>query len=423
MPFPDVTGWVPDQQLAGIGTDFAARIDEIRMQQAMTGQQPIPEYSPDQTPQQYLMLLAPQDYAMARTISAENGWDVDQLMREAEASGYYQAGTGSNIFNSIGNLTRVGRGEVTGFGDFARDAALLGAIGYGTGQLGGGQAGASVPAGAEVAPNGLLTGSASAAGGGVGTLSGAVPAVGASPGLAAGLGVAGAAVGPNGLPTGPASAAGGGVGTMSGGVPAVGAGTVGNALSNIPSWVNDYLLPGVNALLGYNAADNASDAMAGAYDRAIEEQRRQYDTTRADLMPWLTAGQGALSNLQNPNAFQASPGYEWARNEGIRDIGNSFAARGGAASGNALRALSEYQTGLAQQDYNNWWNRQAGVAGVGQNTAVNLGGIGANAANVAGNYLADRGVARASGVLGRNAAVAGGLNDAAYNWLARRRTA
>lgn len=40
----------------------------------------------------------------------------------------------------------------------------------------------------DLAPNGLITGSASAAGGGVGTLSGAVPAVGASPGVGAGAG-------------------------------------------------------------------------------------------------------------------------------------------------------------------------------------------------------------------------------------------
>lgn len=194
------------------------------------------------------------------------------------------------------------------------------------------------------------------------------------------------------------------------------------AASKVPDWVGNYLLPGVNSLLGVNASNQASDAMTGAYDRALAENARQYDTTRADLMPWMDAGRDALNQLNNPGQyFTASPDYNFVRGEGERDIGNSFAARGGAASGNALRALTEFNSNLASGEFNNWWNRQAGRAGVGQNTAVNLGNFGQNTAANAGNYLANQGEARASGVLGRNAAVSGGLNDAMYNYLYRRR--
>lgn len=68
-------------------------------------------------------------------------------------------------------------------------AVKIGALIAGGTALAGGFGGAgasSLPAGAEIAPNGLLTGSASAAGGGVGAMSGAIPAVGASPGIAGG---------------------------------------------------------------------------------------------------------------------------------------------------------------------------------------------------------------------------------------------
>ena len=61
-----------------------------------------------------------------------------------------QARRGSNVFGEIGNVTRVGRGEVTGPGDFFRDAATLGAIGYGTSVAGGGGAG-----GGGIAPGGV----------------------------------------------------------------------------------------------------------------------------------------------------------------------------------------------------------------------------------------------------------------------------
>lgn len=196
-----------------------------------------------------------------------------------------------------------------------------------------------------------------------------------------------------------------------------------NFFSNPQNWL-PYVTTGINTLLGMDAADDATDAQVAAIRAAIEEQRRQFDLTRSDLMPWLEAGQGALDRLQDPqNAFMASPDYEFVRSEGTRDIGNSFAARGGAASGNALRALAEFNSGLAAQDFNNWWNRQAGLAGVGQNTAVNLGSFGQSSATNTGNLLAGEGVARASGVVGRNAALAGGLNQGVSNWLYRRRAA
>jgi hypothetical protein len=195
---------------------------------------------------------------------------------------------------------------------------------------------------------------------------------------------------------------------------------VGNFLNN---WGPE-VAGGVNALLGYRASGQAADAESAAYQQAIDEQRRQYDADVTRMQPWINAGTGALNNLQNPAAsFAASPGYAWARSEGQRDIGNSFAARGGAASGNALKALSEWQTGLAQQDYGNWWNQQAGLAGVGQNTAVNLGNQGQNAAGNVGNYMANQGASRASGVLGKYGSIAGGANDALSNYLYRRRAA
>jgi hypothetical protein len=171
-------------------------------------------------------------------------------------------------------------------------------------------------------------------------------------------------------------------------------------------------MEGANALLGYRAAGQAADASQAGSMAAIAEGARQYDTTRSDLMPWLNEGRNALGRMNDPNAFTASPGYQWARSEGQRDIGNSFAARGGAASGNALRALSEFNTGLAQQDYGNWWNQQAGLAGVGQTTGAQIGQFGANTAANAGNAYQNAGDARASGILGRYGAIGGGLRGA-----------
>jgi hypothetical protein len=267
--------------------------------------------------------------------------------------------------------------------------------------------------GALVGGAAALGGATAGSGSGTATVSGSNTAAGMA-----------GSVGPNGLPTGAMSASGGGLGAMTGGVPAVGAS--GAALTGVAggSWLDRFLpyaASGASSLLGAYGANQAADAEEAALQRAIDEQRRQYDTTRSDLMPWMEAGRGALGNLQNAGtAFQTSPGYQWRLNEGQRDIGNSFSARGGAASGNALRALSEYNQGLAGGEFNNWWNQQAGLAGVGQNTAVTLGGVGQNTAGNVSAALAGQGVSRASGIANRYGSLGQGLNDS-LNWLWRKR--
>lgn len=174
-------------------------------------------------------------------------------------------------------------------------------------------------------------------------------------------------------------------------------------------------------------AAHAAQLQADSATRALDENRRQYNQSREDQLPWLQSGQRALGRLDQAatgdmSQFFTSPDYNFRRTEGTRDIGNSFAARGGAASGNALRALSEFNSNLASGEFGNWWNRTASQAGVGQTAAGNLGALGANAANQAGsigmnsaagigNTLMQGQNARASGIMGAANAQASGLNN------------
>ena len=203
-----------------------------------------------------------------------------------------------------------------------------------------------------------------------------------------------------------------------------------NALGGaIPDWVGNYLMPGIQGLLGAYSANQATDAQTDAINAAIAEQRRQYDLNRADYAPYLQTGTQALGRLNSvyagnaPNyeGFYASPDYQFRRSEGTRDIGNSFAARGGALSGNALKALTEFNSNLAAGEFGNWFNRQGALAGIGQaatgaNAALGTGLSG----NIAGG-LAGMGDVRASGLLGRTSALSNAANDAIYNWLYRGR--
>ena len=164
------------------------------------------------------------------------------------------------------------------------------------------------------------------------------------------------------------------------------------------------------------AAKDAARIQAQASDAAVAEDRRQFDVTQQNNQPWLDTGKRALGRLEDPNAFQASPGYQFVRDQGTSGIQNTFAARGGARSGNALKALAEFNSGLASQEYGNWWNQQAGLAGVGQNTAQGLGQLGSQFAGRIGNNLQNAGDARASGVTNQAAnrlqMIQNGMNNA-----------
>ena len=185
----------------------------------------------------------------------------------------------------------------------------------------------------------------------------------------------------------------------------------------------DWLNLGGSLLGSYMEGKGAKDASAAqiaAAQAGIAEQRRQFDLSRADQMPWMQAGTAALARLQDPAAFTQSPGYQFVRDEGNRDLNNSFAARGGALSGNALRGITQYNQNLASQEYNNWFNQQGSLAGLGQTTAQSLGALGQSNANSISNLLGQQGNARASGIEGQTNALTGGIADF-LSWYNRRR--
>jgi hypothetical protein len=165
-----------------------------------------------------------------------------------------------------------------------------------------------------------------------------------------------------------------------------------------------------SAVIGAAASSAAASKGAKAQQRSanasISEQGRQYDQTRADNAPWQQSGVNALGRLNaastgDMSSFNASPDYNFRRTEGTRGLERTAAARGGAFSGNALRALTDFNSNLASTEYGNWWNRQAGLAGIGQSATNATTMAGQNAANNNSNALMAAGDARASGIAGQ----------------------
>lgn len=139
-------------------------------------------------------------------------------------------------------------------------------------------------------------------------------------------------------------------------------------------------------------------------------------------------------------SFQASPGYTFQRDQGNEAIQNSAAGKTGALSGNALKSMDTFTTGLAAGDWNNYYknlqtnyydrynslyndfaakntsytnsyndianNRGQVISGLsylggqGQNAAANLGGFGQAAATNIGNYGIAGAGAKAGGIQG-----------------------
>jgi hypothetical protein len=179
----------------------------------------------------------------------------------------------------------------------------------------------------------------------------------------------------------------------------------------------------ISGVLGASAANKASKAQQNSANAATAEQKRQFDISNANMQPWLQSGQQGLNDLNalsngDSSKFFTDPGYQFALSEGQRGVGSSFAARGGAASGNALKALSQFNQGLASQQYGDYYNRTAARAGMGQQTVNSLANLGQNYANNAGQTMMASGDARASGIIGSanslSQGIAGGLNSYQY---------
>ena len=157
----------------------------------------------------------------------------------------------------------------------------------------------------------------------------------------------------------------------------------------------------VGGVISSNKAKKGADAQAAAADAAARESGRQYDQTRQDMMPWMGAGTNALAQMQQLNAgdfssFRQSPDYQFAFDQGLQATDRSAAARGGLFSGGHSADLQAFGQGLASQQYGNYYNRLASLAGVGQQTAGQIGQFGAQNAANQGNALMSAGNARAS---------------------------
>lgn len=146
----------------------------------------------------------------------------------------------------------------------------------------------------------------------------------------------------------------------------------------------------VAAYGSYAASENAKKGQQGAANAAMAASQQNYDRTKADLQPYITAGGNALGTINALNsgdysAFKVSPDYQFALTQGLQGLDRSAAARGSLYSGGHSADVLGYAEGLASQNYGNFYNRLAALAQTGQGAASNLGSIGTGNAATIGN--------------------------------------
>lgn len=176
----------------------------------------------------------------------------------------------------------------------------------------------------------------------------------------------------------------------------------------------------VGGLIGADATRSAANKQADAAREATALQRYIFDTARGDQAPYREAGVDALARLRDFNDqplravdVMGEPGYQFGLQQGLDNIQNSAAARGGLYSGAALKGLTRYANDYAttkygdawnrlQNDTTGRWNRLASLAGIGQTATNQTQQAGQNYANQAG----------AIGMSNANAQGAAGLANA-----------
>lgn len=180
-----------------------------------------------------------------------------------------------------------------------------------------------------------------------------------------------------------------------------------------------------SALLGSSASRSAASQQGDASTMATAQQAAQYGQTRSDLQPWRQSGEEANNRLRSLMGFdgtdptaslQATPGYQFRLNEGMKGVENSASARGSLLSGAALKALQKYGSDYASNEYQGQYNRLSGMSTVGQNAAAGQGAAAQAFGNASAQNTLGAGNASAAGTIGSANAITQAAGSAVNGW-------
>ena len=206
--------------------------------------------------------------------------------------------------------------------------------------------------------------------------------------------------------------------------------------------------------LAAGGAVYAANKQSSAQKNAAATQQQMFNTVQGNSQPFMQAGYGATNTLTQlmgtsgtpgsdvagtgglkngylnsqfaPTQDQLNqyPGYQFALQQGGQATRNADTPGMGALSGSALKDLTNFNVGTANQYYgqyfnqdqtqkNNIFNRLSSIAGLGQSAAAGVGNSGTQLGQGIAQAGAAAGASQAGGIVGASNALSGGANSLA----------
>ena len=183
-------------------------------------------------------------------------------------------------------------------------------------------------------------------------------------------------------------------------------------------------------IMGGNSSKAAANAAAAQQERALAFQQQVYGNEAGQFAPYIGTGTNALYSLSNLyglgngpsgqgagaqaafNQFTTLPSYQFPLQQGELAANRALAAQGLTGSGAQGKALTQYGSGFASGQFNNYVAQLASLAGLGQSSIGALGGAGNQAAGTMLQGFTGVGNAQAAGIMGSNNAMASGIQGA-----------
>jgi hypothetical protein len=172
----------------------------------------------------------------------------------------------------------------------------------------------------------------------------------------------------------------------------------------------------VGAYASNRASDKAADASQNATNSSIGEQRAARQEYQQNIAPYMQQGTASLGilgqlNAGNMDAFYESPDYAFARDMGLQGLDRSAAARGAVNSGGADADRIRFASGLASQNYGQFYDRQYNLAAMGQNAIAGQGSMAQQSASNIGNLLMGNAAAQGTAAIQQGNNLAGLANQ------------
>lgn len=149
-----------------------------------------------------------------------------------------------------------------------------------------------------------------------------------------------------------------------------------------------------------NATSDAANTAANVQLQGLAQQKQlaaPYTALGQSALPQLQALLGIGGNSQSAlAALQNTPGYQFAKQQGTQGIQNASTLNAGPISSGTLQQLDQFNSGLAQNTYQQAVGNIFNTVGLGQaaaaGQAANIGNAASNLSNIAvnqGNNIAN----------------------------------